>query len=53
MYKGSSRLLGYICERIVVMTIDGSDSLVPVERKNHNSSAGKRTREILCWEKID
>ena len=27
--------------KIVVMTIDGSDSLVPVERKNHNSSAGK------------
>ena len=30
------------------MTIDGSDSLVPVERKkNHNSSAGKRTRDLL------
>ena len=33
--------------KIVVMTIDGSDSLVPVERKNHNSSAGKRTRDLL------
>ena len=33
--------------KIVIMTIDGSDSLVPVERKNHNSSAGKRTRDLL------
>ena len=33
--------------KIVVMTIDGSDSLVPVERKNHNSSVGKRTRDLL------
>ena len=29
------------------MTIDGSDSLVPVKRKNHNSPAGKRTRDLL------
>ena len=31
------------------MTIDGSDSLVPVERKKKedNSSAGKRTRDLL------
>ena len=29
------------------MTIDGSDSLVPVKRKNHNSPAGKRIRENL------
>ena len=35
------------CVKIVVMTIDGSDNLVPVERKNHNSSAGKRTRDLL------
>ena len=33
--------------KIVIMTIDGSDSLVPVERKNHNSSAGKQTRDLL------
>ena len=29
------------------MTIDGSDSLVPVERKNHNSSARKQTQDLL------
>ena len=33
--------------KIVIMTIDGSDSLVPVERKNHNSSARKQTRDLL------
>ena len=33
--------------KIVIMTIDGSDSLMPGKRKNHNSSAGKRTRDLL------
>ena len=33
--------------KVVTRTIDGSDSLVPVKRKNHNSPAGKRTRDLL------
>ena len=31
------------------MTIDGSDSLVPVERKNHNSSARKMVLKEQKW----
>ena len=34
--------------KIVIMTIDGSDSLVPVERKNHNSSAGSLDCDQSC-----